>query len=144
MADNQEIREEKQSTQQEAYQRQTKVVEDVAAQRHLSVSKVTNFIWLLFGILEGLIGLRIFLKLIAANPNNPFANLVYQFTSLFLWPFQGLTTNPSAGGIVLELTSLIAMLVYALLGWAIVRLIWLIFYRPPTKEVTTYSRRESG
>jgi len=143
MADNTEIREERQAAPQETYEREKKVVED-AAERTIAVSKVVNFVWLLFGILEGLIGLRIFLKLIAANPGNPFANLVYQFTSLFLWPFKGLTTNPAAGGIVLELTSLIAMLIYALLGWAIVRLIWLIFYRPPTKEITTYSRRESG
>jgi hypothetical protein len=128
-------------THQERYERETRVVEDAAAERRIAVSKVVNFIWLLFGILEGLIGLRVFLKLIAANPRNPFANLLYQFTALFLWPFRGLTADPSGGGIVLEVNSLIAMMVYGLLGWVIVRLIWLIFYRPPTKEVTTYSRR---
>jgi len=42
----------------------------------------------------------------------------------------------------LEVTSIIAMLVYALLSWIIVRLIWVVFYRPPTSEVTTYDREE--
>jgi hypothetical protein len=32
------------------------------------------------------------------------------------------------------------MIVYPLIGWAIVRLIWVLFYRAPTSNVTTYHR----
>ena len=42
-------------------------------------------------------------------------------SSLFLVPFFGLTGSPAAGGRVLEVPSLIAMLVYAFLGWGVVR-----------------------
>jgi hypothetical protein len=42
-------------------------------------------------------------------------------------PFFGLTATPSANGSVLELSSLIAMLVYALLAWGIVRVLWIVF-----------------
>lgn len=100
--------------------------------------KATQLVWLLFGILETLIALRILLKLIAANPASPIAALIYAFTDLFLFPFAGLTATPSAGGMVLELSSLFAMVIYGLIAWAIERIIWVIFYRPrgPVVEVS--------
>ena len=106
--------------------------------------KATQLVWLLFGILETLIGLRFILKLIAANPASPIAALIYTITDLFLFPFAGLTATPSAGGMVLELSTLFAMLVYALIAWATERLIWVIFYRPrgPMVEVRRTTSNE--
>jgi uncharacterized protein YggT (Ycf19 family) len=106
--------------------------------------KATQIVWLLFGILETLIALRILLKLIGANPSSPIAVLIYAFTDLFLFPFAGLTVTPSAGGMVLEISSLFAMLIYALIAWAIERIIWVVFYRPrgPVVEVTQTSSSE--
>jgi len=89
--------------------------------------KFTQLVWLLLGILEALLALRILLKLIAANPNSPIASLIYSFTDLFLVPFAGLTPTPSAGGMVLEISTIFAMIIYALVGWAIERVIWLLF-----------------
>jgi hypothetical protein len=116
------------------------VVEDLEASRRHNLHRLSQMIWLFFGILEGLIGLRVFLKLIAANPENPFARFIYAVTDLFLWPFFGLTVTPAAEGIVLEIPSLIAMLVYALIGWLIVRMVWLIFDHSAERTVTTYER----
>jgi hypothetical protein len=99
-------------------------------ERRIFTFKATQVVWLLFGILEALIALRIGLKLIGANPSSPFAVFVYGLTSLFLFPFTGLTGTPSAGGMVLEISSVIAMVVYALIAWALERMIWVIFYRP--------------
>lgn len=92
--------------------------------------KATQLVWLIFGILEGLFALRVFMKLIGANPESPFASLIYGFTSLFLFPFSGLTGTPAVGNMVLEISTLIAMAVYALVAWALERIIWVIFYRP--------------
>lgn len=118
------------------------VVRDMNLEYRESVYKVVQFVWLLFGALEGLIAVRMLLKLIGANPNSWFATLVYQLSDLFLWPFQNLTLNPSFGNFVFELTSVIALLVYALIGWGLVRLIWVIFYRRPSTHVTTYDRED--
>ena len=109
------------------------------------ISRLTQLVWLLFGVLEALIGLRVFLKLIAANPNSPFAALVYNLSSLFVWPFSGLTRTPAAEGMVLDIPSIIAMLVYALVAWAIVRLIWIVLDRPvnPTTVSQTAVVRET-
>lgn len=110
-------------------------------ERRIFTFKATQLVWLLFGVLEALIALRIGLKLIGANPASPVAVFIYGFTDLFLWPFTGLTGTPAAGGMVLELSSVIAMVVYALIAWALERIIWVIFYRPrgPVVGVTQTS-----
>lgn len=108
-------------------------------ERRIFTFKATQLVWLFLGILEALLALRFFLKLIAANPASPIAVFLYGFTGLFLLPFAGLTGTPAAGGMVLEIPTVIAMAVYALIGWALERLIWVIFYRPrgPVTQTTT-------
>ena len=107
--------------------------------------KATQLIWLLFGILVALIALRIGLKLIGANPESPIVALIYGFTYLFLFPFEGMIASPTAGSIVLELSSMFAILIYGLIAWAVERTVWLIFYRPrgPVVAVTETSTSEN-
>ena len=107
--------------------------------------QATQLIWLGLGLLEGLLGLRILLKLIGASAANPFAALLYRVTDLCLIPFVGLTGTPAADGMVLEISSIIAMIVYALLAWVLERIVWVIFYRPRSTVVnsqttTTHTR----
>jgi hypothetical protein len=94
-----------------------------------NLRRLIGLIQLAFGMLEGLIGLRFMLKLMAANPANPFASLVYFLTSPFLWMFQGLTRTPTFEGIEIEFFALVAMVVYALIGWIIIQLLWVLFSR---------------
>lgn len=102
--------------------------------------RATQLIWLGLGILEVMLALRVFLKLIAANPANLFASMLYAVTDLFLFPFAGLTRTPAAGGMVLEVHTLIAMVVYALAAWALERLVWVVFYRPRETQVVREAR----
>jgi hypothetical protein len=49
---------------------------------------------------------------------------------------------------VLELSSMFAMLIYALIAWAVERVVWLIFYRPGgllvgTTQTTTSERHNT-
>jgi uncharacterized protein YggT (Ycf19 family) len=107
-------------------------------EQRINTVKATQIVWLLFGILETLILLRIALKALGANAASPIATFIYGFTDLFLWPFAGLTGTPAAGGMVLEISSMIAVVVYALIAYALVKTIWVIFYRPrgPVEGVT--------
>ena len=89
--------------------------------------RATNVVWTIIGLIEILIGLRILLKLIAANPANGFVNFIYNFSGVFVSPFVGIVHDIRSGNAVLEVNSLIAMLVYLLIGWIAVRVIWLIF-----------------
>ncbi|HWR64568.1 MAG TPA: YggT family protein [Bellilinea sp.] len=98
--------------------------------------KVTQLIWLLVGLLEGVLALRFIFKLIGVNAANAFASLLYSVTDLFVAPFASLTGAPAAAGMVLEISTLIAMVVYALIGWVLARIAYVLFYRP-TGPVST-------
>jgi uncharacterized membrane protein len=96
----------------------------------LATFKATQLIWLLVGILEAVIGLRVVFKLIGVNAANSFAAFLYNVTGLFVAPFASLTRAPAAAGMVFEFSSLIAMIVYLLIAWALERMVYVIFYRP--------------
>lgn len=99
-------------------------------ERQIFTFKASQLIWLLFGILEALIALRVLLMLIGANPGSSIVALIYGVTAVFLIPFTGLIASPMIGNIVLEISSLFAIGVYALIAVVLERLFWLIFYRP--------------
>ena len=92
--------------------------------------KTSQWIWLLLYVVEVLIALRIGLKLMGANPDSPIVVLIYGFTSLLLIPFAGMVGSPTSGSMVLEVSSIYALGIYALIAVAFERLVWLIFYRP--------------
>jgi hypothetical protein len=98
--------------------------------QRVATFKATQLIWLLLGILEAALALRIVFKLIGVNEANPFAALLYAVTDFFVAPFASLIGAPAAGGMVLEISSIIAMVVYFLIAWALERIVYLLFYRP--------------
>jgi len=130
-------------TQESGVERREVVLEDVNSRQRLTLERISALIGFLFSVIEGTIGLRVLLKLMEANPRNAFASFLYNFTALFLAPFAGLTANPSVGGMILEITSIVAMIVYALIALAVIRLVWLIFYQPSARSVTTYERDQA-
>ncbi|MDO9087379.1 MAG: YggT family protein [Anaerolineaceae bacterium] len=92
--------------------------------------KATQLIWLFLGILEALLALRFIFKLVGVNEANTFASFLYGLTGIFLAPFSSLTGAPSTAGMTFEFSTLIAMFVYAMIGWALERLVYVLFYRP--------------
>jgi hypothetical protein len=94
-----------------------------------TLARVAGLIQLGAWVVDGLIGLRFLLKLMAANPDNPFAALIYFLSRPFIAIFVGLTPTPSFAGIQIEFFDLIAILVYLLIAWALIRLLWILFSR---------------
>lgn len=117
-----------------------KLVVDKGAERRLFTDRLTRLVYLVTGVIDSLIGVRILLKLIAANPDNTFAKLIYQVTAWLLRPFASLIANPTMGHVVIEITSIIAMVVYSLLGWLLVQLIWILLFRSNTRSVSIYNQ----
>lgn len=116
------------------------VVENSVAAQRAFTYQVTGFLWLMFGALEALLALRLILKLLAANPGNPFAQVVYGLSDIFVWPFIGLTVTPSAAGIVVEIHTVVAMVVYAILAWLFISVVRLLLYRRTERSVTIEQR----
>ena len=107
------------------HQTETSSTDPYATRRDLPV-KVQNTIYLLFGILGGLLGIRFVLELLGANLAAGFAQFIYGVTGPFIAPFVGLFGQPRFEGSVFEFNSLVAILVYALIAWVLVKIVGLV------------------
>ena len=88
--------------------------------------KGTEVALLLMGALEVALTIRFTFKLFAAQSANAFVNLLYQLTQLFVEPFAGIfRSSPSALGHVLEIETIVAGIIYALVGVALIKIVQL-------------------
>jgi YggT family protein len=134
-------REEVRVDQEAGYVRKERVIRDAGAERRQTLNRVNQFIWLIFGVIIGLIGFRVVLRLIVANPANTFADFIYSVTDVFLRPFFGLVGTPTTTeGMAFELSSVIAMGVYALIAALIVAVINIVFNKSRARRIETYER----
>lgn len=98
--------------------------ETVVARQAGVGTKVEMIVYYLFGLLEALLALRFALSLLGANQSNGFAQFVYNLTYPFVAPFFGLFGYTFQYGVArVEVETLTAMAVYALVGYAIGRLL---------------------
>jgi YggT family protein len=118
------------------------VTRDVAAERRLGWSQVSRIVVTLLVTLEILLGIRFVLHLISANPDSGFAVFIYGITGLFVAPFNGLVGTPASGGATLEVTTLIAMAVYALFVYILLRVLRIASDRPSARMVTRSTHEE--
>jgi hypothetical protein len=102
------------------------VAYDPFAGRRMAAYRVTQLIWWVFGLVEGLIAIRFILKALGANPAAGFAEFIYGITYPLVVPFVGLFGNPQAQGSVLEIHSIVALIVYALAAWLLAKLAWIM------------------
>lgn len=99
----------------------------VTTQWNIKLRKIINYI---LGTLEILFAFRLVFKVLGANPENMFVDMIYSLSNIFLTPFEGIFRTTVSEGIetqsVLEPHLLIAMVSYAILALGIVKLIELI------------------
>lgn len=84
--------------------------------------RLSQMVWYAFGLLEALLAIRFILKLLGANPEAGFTNLIYSLTYPFAEPFLGVFSQSAVSDVVFEWTTLLAMAVYALVAWALIKL----------------------
>jgi YggT family protein len=97
-----------------------------AANQNSTTGRLVNNIYFLFSIIEALLAMRLILHLLAANLENSFATVINGLSFPFVAVFARLLQNPAlSAASVLEITTLIAMLVYAILAWFIGCMVWL-------------------
>ena len=93
--------------------------------------------YLIFAVIDVVILIRIVLKLLGANTAVPFTGFIYGLSDFLLAPFRGLLQVYASGRSVFEPSAIIGLIVYALVGYLIARLIAIMFRR----DVTVASRR---
>lgn len=121
---NSEVRQQLQHEQEKFRLRQEERRLDTA-KRNAILIWIIKSIYLLIGLLEILLVLRFVLRLLGANRDNAFAQFIYALSEPFIAPFSTLFISPVTGGgaNIFDVNVLIAMVVYALLGWVAV---WIV------------------
>ena|SRR5579859_2322408 len=99
----------------------------------LAAGRGAQFIYVVLGALDALLIIRFVLKLLAANPSAGFTSFIYGITAPFVLPFQGVFPSPQTNASVLEVSTLLAIIVYALLAWLIVSVIGALTTRRPMR-----------
>ncbi len=94
----------------------------ITNEENFTARKVVYYI---LGIIEVMFAFRLVFKLLGANPESGFVSFMYSFSQVFLLPFTAIFRSATAEGIetraVLEPSTIIAMVVYAIIAWGIVK-----------------------
>jgi hypothetical protein len=102
-------------------------------------SVLANVVWFVFGVIEVLIATRFVLKLLGANPEAGFVQFIYGVSGIFMAPFDAMFKTQRVSGATFELSALVAIAVYALIAWGLVRLIGVL---SPREQAQTVQRVE--
>ena len=91
---------------------------------------IVNSIFWLAGMIEILLGIRFFLRLLGANRENSFSQLINNLSTPFIAPFSTLFISPTSetGHYIFDVNIVIAIVAYALLSYLAVSLVRFIFY----------------
>jgi uncharacterized protein YggT (Ycf19 family) len=85
----------------------------------------TQAVWYILGLIEALLAFRFVLKLLAANPQAGFSSFIYTVSYPFAAPFLNVFHASKVEGGVFEWTTLLAMFVFFLIAWGIVKLFFM-------------------
>lgn len=90
------------------------------------IFRTYQIIWYILGVIEVLLVFRFVLRMLGANPNSGFTALIYSLSSPFAYPFQGIVGTTRFGDNALEWGTLIAMIVYLIIAYGLVKLFQLV------------------
>jgi hypothetical protein len=107
--------------------RTERVSYDPYAPRRSASYRLVQLVYLIFAVIELLLAIRFVLKALGANANAGFAEFIYGITAPLVAPFVGLFPTPASNGMVIEPGTIVALIVYPIVGWIIGKLLWLAF-----------------
>lgn len=89
------------------------------------------------GVVDILIAARFLGKLFGASAQSAFANFIYQVSAPLVAPFTGIFGDTGSRTNTFETASLVAIVVYAVIGWGLVALIRIITAPHGTKPASS-------
>jgi hypothetical protein len=91
----------------------------------------------LVGLVDILIAARFLGKLLGASAQSAFVNFIYQVSGPLVAPFQGIFGNGGSKANSFETADLVAIVVYAVIGWGLVMLIRIVTAPRGTRPATS-------
>ncbi len=83
----------------------------------------TQIVWYILGLVEVLLAFRLVLKLLGANTGAGFTDFIYMVTAPLVAPFVAVFQTSRAQGSVFEWTTILALFVYYVVAWGIIKLL---------------------
>lgn len=99
------------------------------------VDTIRRLVWLLFGVLQALIVLRVILLVLGANESNDLVSFILGVTDPFVEPFRGMFSLDSvrgASGSVLDVAALVALVAWTLVEALVLGIVGLADRRATT------------
>lgn len=103
------------------------VFEDQNQRRANTRFWITRITYFVLAVLEVILLLRFIFRLLGANQDNGFITFLYSLSLVFVGAFNGIFNDQKLGHSVFEVSTIVAMIVYALIAWGIVSLGRLLF-----------------
>lgn len=102
---------------------ETRETREVSDQKVAGTTLAQRIIWYIAGIILVLLTFRFVLTLLGANPNNAFADFIYDTSHPFVAPFFGLFSYDLEYGVSrFEIYTLVAMAVYTVVAMGLAQL----------------------
>jgi uncharacterized protein YggT (Ycf19 family) len=100
---------------------------------HVSMTEQSRYnfraaavVWFVVGVIEIFIAARFLGKLFGASAHSAFVNFIYQVSGPMVAPFTGIFGDTGTRTNTFETASLVALVVYAVIGWGLVVLIRIV------------------
>jgi uncharacterized protein YggT (Ycf19 family) len=88
--------------------------------------RAVQIVWFLTSLITTLIVIRFVLRLLGASLQSGFVTLIYSLTDALVTPFRAIFPATSGQSSTVDVASLVAIVIYALVGWGLVSLVKLI------------------
>lgn len=89
--------------------------------------KIRGFVYYILSVIEVLLAFRLVFKMLGARTGNMFVDFLYSITDIFILPFTGIFRTLASGRnisqFVFEPSTVIAMIVYAIIARGIINLL---------------------
>jgi len=126
-------------------EREEQIFDDPYVRRMNRLDRIGRIVYFVMGFLEVLLALRFLFRVIGADPNNGFARFIYNLTGAFVGPFNGIFNDQTlSSGSVVEISTLLAMAIYALLTYGVIQLMYLLFTPNRSSRSVFSSTRRRG
>ncbi len=88
--------------------------------------RAVQIIWFVASLITTVVAIRFVLKLLGASLQSGFVTFIYGLTDALVAPFRAIFPAASGHASTVDIAALVAIVVYALVGWGLVSLVKLI------------------
>jgi uncharacterized protein YggT (Ycf19 family) len=98
--------------------------------------RAVQVIWFVTSVVTTLIAIRFVLKLLGASLQSGFVTFIYSLTDGLVSPFRAIFPATSGQSSTVDVAALVAIVIYALVGWGLVSLVKLLTAPKGAREVS--------